>query len=86
MFVWVDLRRWLPTKIEGDADTHVDSTMEAREKALHMRLMMETGVAFTPGLSMGMTEPGFFRIVYTAAPEAAWAVALQRIEDGLKQN
>ena len=34
----------------------------------------------TPGESMAMSEPGFFRMVFSAATDEHFAVAMDRIE------
>ena len=69
MFTWMDLRPWLPS-VED----------KCPEQALSRWLMHEVGVAMTPGLSMAMSEPGFYRIVYSAATDEDFAVAMARIE------
>ena len=71
MFTWMDLRPWLPHDVaEG----------ECPERVLSKWLMHEVGVAMTPGLSMAMSEPGFYRMVYSAASDEDFAVAMARIE------
>ncbi len=69
MFTWMDLRPWLPS-----------AGGECPERALSKWLMHEVGVAMTPGLSMSMSEPGFYRMVYSAANDEDFAVAMARIE------
>ena len=53
LYIWLDLRCWLG---EG----------EKREKDLCRRLISDHGLMMTPGESMDMRAPGFFRLVFTA--------------------
>jgi aspartate/methionine/tyrosine aminotransferase len=71
LFTWMDLRPWLPCSTGSSAGA---------ERALSQWLMNEVGVAMTPGLSMCMTEPGFYRMVFSAATDEDFAVAMKRIE------
>ena len=58
----------------------VDALGAEQERALGLRLMLEAGIAMTPGSSMYMTQAGFFRIVFSAASPTAWPIALRRFE------
>jgi len=69
LFCWVDLSAYLPLN-GNDAE---------RERALYLELVQEFGLLFTPGDSMNNEEPGFFRIVYTAASDDEFALGLERL-------
>lgn len=60
MFIWMDLQEFLPPSSNGTKDE------EEREHILYKELV-QSGLLFTPGKSMKMQLPGFFRCVYTAA-------------------
>ena len=72
LFVWLDLRRWLNENHLGTAEA---------ERELALRLMKEVGVAMTPGQSMRMPLQcaGFFRIVFSAASDSQFDVAMDRL-------
>lgn len=72
LFVWMDLREFLPSSEEEPQGAK-------RERALYMELMHDFGLLFTPGLSMLTAEPGFFRCVFTAATTSEFQLALDRI-------
>ena len=92
LFTWLDLRPWLPSDGGGTNTTIYFRISLCRrmlqrrggcwcaEAALSRWLMDEVGVAMTPGCSMGMPAPGFFRIVFSAASDDEFATAMQRIE------
>lgn len=61
MFLWMDLQEFLPPpSLTNNNDD------EEREHVLYKELV-QSGLLFTPGISMKMQLPGFFRCVYTAA-------------------
>ena len=69
LFCWVDLSAYLP-KNGSDAE---------RERALYLEMVKEFGLLLTPGNSMRNEEPGFFRIVFTAATDQEFELGLQRL-------
>ncbi|KAL7566484.1 hypothetical protein ACA910_000957 [Epithemia clementina (nom. ined.)] len=69
LFCWIDLSAYLP--LEG-------SNAE-RERALYLEMIQKFGLLLTPGNSMRNEEPGFFRIVFTAASDHEFALGLQRL-------
>lgn len=72
MFIWMDLQEFLP-KTSNQTD-------EEREHILYKELIQH-GLLFTPGKSMKMELPGFFRCVYTAVKsEDEIGLALQRLK------
>jgi len=71
LFLWIDLRELL----EADAGTPAD-----QERNLYLD-MIESGILFTPGLSMKTECAGFFRCVFTAALDHEFELALKRIHD-----
>jgi aspartate/methionine/tyrosine aminotransferase len=85
LFCWIDLSAHLPasssssipreqmTKLEQEADD------ADRERQLYLRLIHDFGLLLTPGNSMRNEEPGFFRIVFTAATDDEFALGLERI-------
>lgn len=72
MFVWVDLRRWLPT-----------ATWQA-EAALWQKLCNDAKVILTPGESCHAKEPGFFRVCFAWVPKEALADAVARLKEVLQ--
>jgi len=82
LFLWMDLSEFLPELPKGEASGLAESqeSMDARERVLYLELMKEFGLLFTPGRSMRNELPGFFRCVFTAASEAEFALALERIK------
>lgn len=68
MFVWVDLRRWLP-----------EPTWEA-ELALWQRICNDAKVVLTPGKDCHAAEPGFFRLCFAWMPPEALPEAVRRLE------
>jgi 1-aminocyclopropane-1-carboxylate synthase len=85
LFCWIDLSAHLPassssskrreemTKLEQEADD------ADRERQLYLRLIHDFGLLLTPGNSMRNEEPGFFRVVFTAATNDEFALGLERI-------
>ena len=69
LFVWMDLSRFLPQNDTPDP-----------ERALYLSLISDYGLLLTPGQSMRFTRPGFFRCVFTAATDAEFEIALERLE------
>jgi Aspartate/tyrosine/aromatic aminotransferase len=82
LFLWMDLSEFLPELPEGESSGLSESkeSMDARERTLYLELMKDFGLLFTPGRSMRNELPGFFRCVFTAASEAEFALALERIQ------
>ena len=74
MFVWIDLRKWLPS-----------STWEA-EKVLWDRICQESKVILTPGEACHAPEPGFFRVCYAWMDAEALAEAIQRLSTLLTKS
>jgi 1-aminocyclopropane-1-carboxylate synthase len=68
LFCWLDLSEFLPT----------DSNDATRERALYLTMVQDFGLLFTPGLSMRHERPGFFRLVFSAANDDEYALALVR--------
>jgi 1-aminocyclopropane-1-carboxylate synthase len=72
MFVWIDLRRWLP-----------EPTWEG-EWTLFSQLANEAHVVLTPGKDCHAEEPGFFRCCFAAMPAECLPVAVDRMAQVLK--
>ena len=68
MFVWVDLRAWLP------------EASWAGEAALWGRVCEEGKVILTPGQSCHAPEPGFFRLCFAWVPREALEAAVARVK------
>ncbi|KAL6766393.1 hypothetical protein ACKKBG_A35855 [Auxenochlorella protothecoides x Auxenochlorella symbiontica] len=67
MFVWLDLRKWLPKQgWEGEA-------------ALWQRICDEARVVVTTGHSCHAAEPGYFRVCFAWVPAEALVVAATRL-------
>mmetsp|Transcript_35677 Transcript_35677/g.65655 ORF Transcript_35677/g.65655 Transcript_35677/m.65655 type:complete len:185 (-) Transcript_35677:47-601(-) len=87
LFVWMDLREFLPpppspdesSSASSSAETESRESMERRERSLYLSLLNEHGLLFTPGLSMKNELPGFFRCVYSAASDGEFELGLERI-------
>ncbi|GAA5915988.1 hypothetical protein JCM6882_003488 [Rhodosporidiobolus microsporus] len=77
-FVWIDLRRFLPTVAEGEGD--VRASEEERETALATRLM-QNGVNLARGSAYCGT-PGFFRLTFTLRADY-FEIGLRRLEQAL---
>lgn len=69
LFCWINMSEFLPT----------EGTDSERERALYLELVNEFGLLFTPADSMRNEEPGFFRIVFTAATDEEFNLGLQRL-------
>eukprot|EP00884_Botryococcus_braunii_P001068 jgi/Botrbrau1/10962/Bobra.0383s0016.1 len=67
IFVWVDLRSFLP-----------EATWEG-ERALWEALIEDCGLLVTPGKACHAASPGFFRFCYAAVPLGAVGEAAQRL-------
>lgn len=86
VFFWLDLRRWLdlvPTDPAlGQSLTHpVLLTMgriDPREEALRKYLVEKARVDVAPGTQFLFSEPGFFRLCYTAAGK-------KQVTDGIER-
>lgn len=72
LFVWMDFGEFLPT---DDATTTIDE----KERALYLELLMEYGLLFTPGRSMRNEKPGYFRCVFTAASDDEFELGMERL-------
>mmetsp|Transcript_26043 Transcript_26043/g.51958 ORF Transcript_26043/g.51958 Transcript_26043/m.51958 type:complete len:455 (-) Transcript_26043:1386-2750(-) len=66
LYIWLDLRGWLGEEEEG-------------EKVLYRRLISDYGLMMTPGESMDMRAPGFFRLVFTAVGDEEFELVLERL-------
>lgn len=71
MFVWIDLREWLP-----------EATWEG-EKTLWERICDECKVILTPGESCHAREPGYFRLCFAWMPKESLEEAISRIKSKL---
>mmetsp|Transcript_30412 Transcript_30412/g.35073 ORF Transcript_30412/g.35073 Transcript_30412/m.35073 type:complete len:112 (-) Transcript_30412:117-452(-) len=69
MFIWMDLSKFLPQELASSSS----------ERALYLELINVYGLLLTPGLSMKMTRPGYFRFVFTAANEDEFELSLIRL-------
>jgi aspartate/methionine/tyrosine aminotransferase len=80
MFLWIDLSRFLPP-VNGGSCTppEVEEQEVDPERELYLELMHEFGLLLTPGGSMRNELPGFFRLVFTAATNDEFSLALQRL-------
>mmetsp|Transcript_29675 Transcript_29675/g.28531 ORF Transcript_29675/g.28531 Transcript_29675/m.28531 type:complete len:570 (-) Transcript_29675:194-1903(-) len=80
LFVWMDLREFLPNK-GGDivSGKETEESKNKRERELYLDLLNQHGLLFTPGRSMKNEVPGFFRCVFTAASDEEFDLGLQRI-------
>lgn len=91
LFVWIDLRAWLPPPSEsstpdvlraespvGIGGALLPPSEAERERFLYLRLIREFGLLLTPGVSMRTEEPGYFRCVFSAASDQAFELALRR--------
>lgn len=84
LFLWMDLRAYLPQSDPSALCGAEDD--DRRERELYLDLMKKHGLLFTPGRSMRMPMPGFFRCVFTAAGEEEFNLALGRLEGFLGDN
>ena len=72
MFVWLDLRSFLPPQADSD-DPWV------RERALTDSLFAEAKILFTPGEACHASEPGFYRVCFAWMNKEAVAEAFKRL-------
>jgi aspartate/methionine/tyrosine aminotransferase len=80
LFVWMDMREFLPALPDGvTEDTESDESKDRRERRLYLSLMKDYGLLFTPGMSMRNERAGFFRFVFTAASEEEFDLGLTRL-------
>ena len=85
LFVWMDMREFLPPLLPDGSgvttteDDESDESKESRERVLYLSLMRDYGLLFTPGRSMRNERPGFFRFVFTAASEEEFELGLVRL-------
>ncbi|KAL3827355.1 hypothetical protein ACHAXA_003089 [Cyclostephanos tholiformis] len=80
LFVWMDLREFLPVLPDGvTEDIESDEMKDSRERHLYLSLMKDYGLLFTPGMSMRNERAGFFRFVFTAANEEEFELGLVRL-------
>jgi len=94
LFVWMDLREFLPPLIVPSDDDDVTTTeeeatesiesKERRERRLYLSLMKDYGLLFTPGMSMRNERAGFFRFVFTAAGGEEFELGLARLTEFVK--
>ena len=80
MFVWMDMREFLPPREDGDGSgEESQQSIDKRERTLYLELLQKHGLLFTPGRSMKNEVPGFFRCVFTAASDHEFDLGLERI-------
>jgi len=79
LFVWMDMRTFLPPR-EKESEIETQNSMDKRERQLYLELLHQYGLLFTPGRSMRNELPGFFRCVFTAASDVEFDLALKRIK------
>ncbi len=80
LFVWMDLRKFLPPLAAGVSEVSESiESKESRERQLYLLLMNKYGLLFTPGMSMRSERAGFFRFVFTAATEKEFDLGLIRL-------
>ena len=73
MFVWVDLRTFLPPQPEPGVNVW------AWEEELFEALMDQAKVLLTPGHAQGASEPGWFRLCFAWVPKETLIVGLKRM-------
>lgn len=91
LFFWLDLRRWLPPAGLLQAarppllGAHLLEPLagDPREKALYEKLIARAKVSLLPGGTLETSEPGFFRLCFTAEPAAIVVEAVERIAAAL---
>lgn len=80
MFVWLDLRKFLPqVPLGGGATTTSDNEPWARERALTDSLFADAKILFTPGEACHASEEGFYRVCFAWMDKAAVAEAFRRL-------
>lgn len=85
LFLWMDLREFLlsPSNDDDGKEQKEEKSVqdhEDLERELYLDLMHNHGLLFTPGMSMRNAEAGFFRLVFTAATDQEFELALERLE------
>ena len=86
LFVWMDLREFLPPLVNGVTEaTESIESKEVRERQLYLTLMKKYGLLFTPGMSMRSERAGFFRFVFTAASEEEFDLGLVRLRNAVEE-
>jgi aspartate/methionine/tyrosine aminotransferase len=86
LFVWMDLREFLPPLVNGVTEaTEPIESKEVRERQLYLTLMKKYGLLFTPGMSMRSERAGFFRFVFTAASEEEFELGLARLRTAVEE-
>ena len=93
LFFWLDLRahldsalRFLERTSPGVLATSAPPSRDAaetREAALHRYLEREAGVKLLRGQIMHASEPGFFRLCFTAEPTDRVLLAVQQMGEAL---
>ena len=78
LFTWLDLSAWLRLENGGGDAAGGDPSTEAAAQ-LGLRLLTKMGIAMTSGRSMYVPVLGFFRVVFSAPCDEAWAEALRRL-------
>ncbi|EFN53200.1 hypothetical protein CHLNCDRAFT_137035 [Chlorella variabilis] len=68
MFVWIDLRKWLPEKKDWEA-----------ERKFWQRVCDDCKIILTPGHDCHAAEPGHFRLCFAWMPPVALKEAVQRL-------
>lgn len=90
LFLWMDLREFLSLSSAADDDKEQKEKSvqdhEDLERELYLDLMHNHGLLFTPGMSMRNAEAGFFRLVFTAATDQEFELALERLEKFIVSN
>ncbi|RPA72524.1 putative aminotransferase [Ascobolus immersus RN42] len=78
-FIWIDVRKWLPTG--KDSKTGKELTPVEQERKLTMR-MVEGGVYLATGEFFGGEEPGYYRLSFANEPDEL-RLALERLGEAL---
>jgi len=87
MFVWMDMREFLPPREDGVVSgPESQVSIDKRERTLYLELLQKHGLLFTPGRSMKNELPGFFRCVFTAASDHEFHLGLERIVNFVKEK
>ena len=87
MFVWMDMREFLPLREGGDGSSaESQASIDKRERTLYLELLQKHGLLFTPGRSMKNELPGFFRCVFTAASDHEFDLGLERISKSVNEK
>ena len=86
MFVWMDMREFLPPRNDDGAAVESQESIDKRERELYLELLQKHGLLFTPGRSMKNELPGFFRCVFAAASNDEFNLGLERIEKFVEEK